>query len=707
MLEKKKSVGLSPIVKNKLFKQGREIFGVDSNDKLLQIAGAYYGQLDSQSFGSEKVAGKSQQKGSGLLTDTRNLVRKGFKKMYKIDNLRPLTDGEGPHVPYGNYAGPKTNLQEAAKYGVVKSGPMSVENSEGLSGDEISRQHDYMYLNAESIDDPKDKYDAIQYADKWFIEQVDKLPDSIKVTKKALYASIKAKYELEKKLGRLVYGGASKKASVLIMKPAVMPLEGGRKRKKKSVAKPVVTKKKVAIEPLLQDLNEMETIGKCGGTGYKPQSKKEHLKKRIEAEINDYVNPTEGKKAVELKTEFDSVESRIKKNLEKIKKQDDLEKAALVEDNKPLSTKDSVGRALTQYGFRKSTSFDEFENYEPYSNGETKQRWEYNIGFKTNSNISDSQRPRTGTYVWIDGIECPVSGNRYNYGLPVYLNNDGVYKIDNMDITISRYGDMFRSQSGGDLITALQKIKRGFYKFTANELLHLGEWDFILNKKLYYEPSTDFVTIERNTYQGSQTIDESRRIDLSSQLDQNREVSKLIDNFQPEEDKDDDKIIIQKEPDEEDKDEEEEENTTVFMSKESLEKSIAELKNKIELLKPNTDKSSRKKRRNYMNTLALNEKQLEKILDKEKKEAAAKEKLKEKRTKAIPAFIKSMNKWLKKDSPDTRKSIAYNIDKIEELFGNLDYSLILDKNRIKQRETIKKDWNDGDNSLIDLLNASI
>jgi len=272
---------------------GRKLFNVKTTKELLKIAGAYYGELDSQEWGKEKVGGES------FTTKARNLVRKGFKKAYNITNLRPLTDGEGAHLFYSNWAGPKTMISEAEKYGVVNNGPMSVENSEGLSGDEISRQHDYMYLNAESLSSDKEKFDAIQYADKWMLDQVSKLPESVSKTKKLLYASIKAKYETEKKLGRLLYGGTVSKVGV----------------KLKFEPKPIKLKK--------------------AGTGYVSMNKKEHLKKRIEAEINDYLEP-EKKQAVELKTEFESVESRIKKNLEKVQKQDDLEKASLLENQQTL-----------------------------------------------------------------------------------------------------------------------------------------------------------------------------------------------------------------------------------------------------------------------------------------------------------------------------------------------------------------------------------
>ena len=70
-------------------------------------------------------------------TVLQNVARRAYRTVNGIRNLRLLQDGEGPHLPGTNYAGPGTNLEDAERYGPV-DGPLN-------SLDRIARIHDFAY----------------------------------------------------------------------------------------------------------------------------------------------------------------------------------------------------------------------------------------------------------------------------------------------------------------------------------------------------------------------------------------------------------------------------------------------------------------------------------------------------------------------------------------------------------------------------------
>jgi hypothetical protein len=100
-----------------------------------------------------------------------NVVRKINQK--GIDNLRLLVDGEGPHLPTTNYAGPGTDLEAADAYGVVKH---------EIYGeiDKIAQQHDYDYDAASKEPDKEKRKQMILDADALMLERLDSLPEKYK-----------------------------------------------------------------------------------------------------------------------------------------------------------------------------------------------------------------------------------------------------------------------------------------------------------------------------------------------------------------------------------------------------------------------------------------------------------------------------------------------------------------------------------------------
>lgn len=139
---------------------------------------------------------------NSLSVSLQNRIRKNKQK--DIPNLRLLKPGEGPHIPTTNYCGPKTNLQDASKYGSTSD----VDN--------VCKLHDldYNYVDQErdNLTD-QEKYDLITTADKRMLDKLDTLPSS---TEKTLaYAGIKAKNIAENVSGRLLYGGTVLEAQAI------------------------------------------------------------------------------------------------------------------------------------------------------------------------------------------------------------------------------------------------------------------------------------------------------------------------------------------------------------------------------------------------------------------------------------------------------------------------------------------------------------
>jgi hypothetical protein len=183
------------IHENKILKKGRELFNVQDNSELLRIGSGFYAELDKSTIGA------------GVGTVSSNLVRAGLKSKYKIGNLRMLTEDDGLlQLPYSNFIGPGTNLDSALKYGPVENGPASIKNSNGLSADQIAKQHDLMYHDVKTGNyTEKEKFNKIQQADDWMISEVRKLPDS--KTRSLILKSLTTKYLAERASGKLYYGG--------------------------------------------------------------------------------------------------------------------------------------------------------------------------------------------------------------------------------------------------------------------------------------------------------------------------------------------------------------------------------------------------------------------------------------------------------------------------------------------------------------------
>lgn len=108
-----------------------------------------------------------------------NAARKIVKKIEGIDNLRMLTNGEGPHVPNTNYCGPDTNQKEADKYGPTNA------------VDSVCKAHDKDYEKIGKIPFGEHRADLTRAADIKMDKALDKLPPS--KTKTFVKTAMKAK----------------------------------------------------------------------------------------------------------------------------------------------------------------------------------------------------------------------------------------------------------------------------------------------------------------------------------------------------------------------------------------------------------------------------------------------------------------------------------------------------------------------------------
>lgn len=397
------------IRKNTILKKGRGLFNVQNNDELFKIAGSYFASLVDD----------EKKSASGLGTTAMNLVRKKMKNDYNIDNLRALTDDDAlQQLPYSNYIGPGTDILNADQYGPVNSGPASDKNSNNLSADHIAMIHDHAYNDA-SKKPVSMRFDLIQKADKDMLSEVKLLPES--KTKKLIYASILAKYKLENKLGKLLYGG----------------------RYFKKIKK---------------------------GSGLRYIDTVTNLENHIEGIILDKIALPKKSTTAELNLEVETVDKAIKKKIAEIKKEKDLETAAISELNKPNS--EANNGIIDTYSKTNSALNDYIKIGVP-----RKKKMNYILYFPKDKNIANSDR-RVLHYIETDVIVDPVTNDTYKYKFPV--NKD--LKVDLLDFELERDDENENKYVSEDtLFSALQKISENRQsELNSIEIEYLKENDFIV-----------------------------------------------------------------------------------------------------------------------------------------------------------------------------------------------------------------------------------
>ena len=433
------------IPENKVLKKGRQLFNVQTNDELLKIGGAFFANLATPPI--EQVAG-------GLGTNVSNIVRRKMKSKYKIDNLRELTDKDGlTQLPYSNFIGPGTDLEDALEYGPVTAGPAAEKNANGLSADEIAKQHDLMYHNVDTGGfSDQDKFDMIQHADRWMIGEVETLPDS--KTKRVILESLRAKYNLEKLRGKLFYGGK-----------------------------------------------------------FRPLTREEFLQASIDAVISGTT--------AKLNKKIETREDRVAKNLEKLKKEKDEVKAALVEKNKPYSQADKS--ILNSNG-------PMWMYYEPVDYNKKTNKYHHVLTFPKDEKIKDEDRPPI-EYVETAEVKDPSTGDTYVYSFPVYKTGDGKFRIDFMsDVTLVRDGKVYKTPDDeSNLFTALKKLADDNVNFDDDEVEALKKHGFV-DKDDYVRYQIENVEINRQALPGKPNLRQEKRIRVKAQTDESYEKT-LVKKF--------------------------------------------------------------------------------------------------------------------------------------------------------------------------------
>ena len=353
---------LSPKI-YKVLKEGRMLFNTD-NDGLTRIAGAFYASLETD-------APAAVVEGAGIAKTVMNATRRVMKRRYGIPNLRDLTDKDGlTQLPYSNFIGPGTDLDSALKAGPVTAGPAGEDkNANGMSADEIAKQHDLLYENAANLS-PEEKFKAIQYADKWMIDEVETLPDSR--TKSLILKSLKVKYAAEKARGKVIYGGKEYSKGKLKFKP----LRGGQ---------------------------------------WVQTNSKDFAEKSIDAIINGKVRT--GKLTTRIKTRAD----KIAENLKIKKDSEDEEKAKEIEKTKPFGEAD---KSILNSDAKMSKQFHKVD----YKNKDTVYR--YAVFFKKNHDITE--RPPI-EWKEIKEITDYSTGDKYVYNFCVHVLDEDTYGVDNVD----------------------------------------------------------------------------------------------------------------------------------------------------------------------------------------------------------------------------------------------------------------------------------
>lgn len=415
--------------KNKILKAGRTLFKVKNNQQLYKIAGAYFASL------VEDIEPEKIEIGSGIGTMAINVIRKKTADYYDIPNLRQFTDKDGlKQLNYSNYIGPGTDLDDADKYGPVTNGPASILNQNGLSADHIAKIHDHEYSNAAKK--PVDqRFDLIQQADKNMLKEISLLPDS--KTKKLIYGAINGKYKIENKLNRLLYGGSYFK------------------------------RKKIA-------------------SGIKYIDSISNLENHIENIIRDKIalpkRSIEGKLLLEVET----LENSVKKKLDLIKKEKDLETAAKAESYKPNDEADNgIINTYTKSGNK--AFYDYLEPDEPRN-----RTMKYIIYFKKDEKVTE--RP-SFAYIHTNKILDPATGDSYIYAFPV--NKELI--ADNFKFQFVKKNKEYESKD--NLFSALQKISNNIDTLNQTEIIELVKMDFIKrseNELPYFNFQTrEYNTIER------------------------------------------------------------------------------------------------------------------------------------------------------------------------------------------------------------------
>lgn len=420
--------------KNKILKAGRTLFKVKNNQQLYKIAGAYFASLVEDIDEPEKI-----EIGSGIGTTAMNAIRSKTADYYDIPNLRQLTDQDGlKQLNYSNYIGPGTDLDHADKYGPVTNGPASILNKNGLSADHIAKIHDHEYSNAAKK--PVDqRFDLIQQADKNMLREISTLPDS--KTKKLIYSAINGKYKIENKLNRLLYGGAYFK------------------------------RKKI-------------------GSGIKYIDSISNLENHIENIIRDKIalpkRSIEGKLLLEVET----LENSVKKKLDLIKKEKDLETAAKSESYKPNNEADNgIINTYTKSGNKAFYDYLKPDAVRPRT-------MKYIIYFKKDPLVTE--RP-SFAYIHTSKIIDPATNDSYIYAFPV--NKDLI--ADNFKFKfIKNDNDKYESKDGDDLYSALQKVADNDQdNLNKIEIAELVKMDFIkhLSREMPYFnfQTSKYATIER------------------------------------------------------------------------------------------------------------------------------------------------------------------------------------------------------------------